>query len=289
MGTQKRPHEDWAVEAKEFLRKMLIGRGVNVRMEYNRKIPPQSGESLGLLDALLTGIVGSGDVLILMFGNVTVKNSKGDDVNVAEAVVENGFASLAKHRTDEERSSIYDRLLAADEKAKTAKVGMHCGKEPPKNRINDISNQEGLKRAKDRLSSLERNGKMQGLVEAVMSGHRMKIKIPREGLLIAFALAGIKAPMRAQPAREGQKKGFKVRPAIAARSCRLEEHLGGALCRGGNEVYSTPSAAEGSDDHCRSVRQGWHLPWDAPPCRTTSIRLGSGSIREGSSQLTHVL
>ena len=147
-----------------------------------------------------------GSPLVLMFGNVTFKNAKGDDINVAETVVENGYANVSRHRTDEERSCIYDRLLLAEERAKNERVNIHGNKEPPVYRVNDLTLPNSSKRAKEHVAFLERNGKMRGVVEFVMSGHRFKILIPKEHILIAFALAGVKAPLRSQPAREGQKE-----------------------------------------------------------------------------------
>jgi len=190
MGTRDRKAEDWAIDAKDFLRKLIIGKAVDVQMEYNRKIPQKAS--------------GSGGDLVLMFGNVTFKNNRSEDVNVAEAVVESGFATVVKHRTDEERSCIYERLGAAEDKAKAAKLNLHSGKDAPIHRLNDISSNP--KKARDYCSFLERNGKMRGIVEFVMSGHRLKIMIPKERVLIAFALAGVKAPLRAQPARGDQKE-----------------------------------------------------------------------------------
>lgn len=39
MATRDRPADAWATEAKEFLRKKLVGREVEVKMEYTRKVP----------------------------------------------------------------------------------------------------------------------------------------------------------------------------------------------------------------------------------------------------------
>ena len=39
MATRDRPADPWATEAKEFLRKRLVGREVEVKMEYTRKVP----------------------------------------------------------------------------------------------------------------------------------------------------------------------------------------------------------------------------------------------------------
>ncbi len=45
---------------------------------------------------------------------------------------------------------------------------------------------------------------MQAVVEYVLSGHRLKLLIPKEGACIVFAPSGIKTPSRAQPASAGK-------------------------------------------------------------------------------------
>eukprot|EP00210_Caulerpa_lentillifera_P002078 g1993.t1 len=188
MGTRERSPEDWAIDAKDFLRRLAIGKKIDVQMEYTRKIPTAN------------------DGLVLQFGNITFKtDNKTEEINIAEKVVENGFANVARHRTDDERSQIYDRLMTAEETAKSSKRNIHSGKEAPVYRLNDFTG-SNAKKAKERFESLKRAGKMQGVVEAVMSGHRVKILLGKERLLVAFALSGVKSPQRSQPARGGQKE-----------------------------------------------------------------------------------
>lgn len=145
--------------------------------------------------------------MTLQYGHVTFKSQSGEDIVASEVVVENGFANVVNHRTDEQRSCIYDRLLAAEKKAKESRLHIHSGKEAPPSRINDLSNDP--RKVKDRVQPMIRNGKMRAIVEHVISGHRLKIKIPSESVVINFALAGVKAPSRAQPAR-GDKKAAQV-------------------------------------------------------------------------------
>jgi hypothetical protein len=64
-------------------------------------------------------------------------------------------------------------------------------------------------RAKQYLPFFQRSGKMQAVVEYVLSGHRLKLLIPKEGVCIVFAPSGVKTPSRAQPASGGK-------PATAA-------------------------------------------------------------------------
>ncbi len=39
MATRERQADTWANEAKDFLRKKLVGKEVEVKMEYTRKVP----------------------------------------------------------------------------------------------------------------------------------------------------------------------------------------------------------------------------------------------------------
>ncbi|GFH12962.1 ribonuclease [Haematococcus lacustris] len=131
MGTRERGPDPWATDAKEFLRKKLIGREVDVKMEYTRKVPitgPDAGPG--------------NEERLLSFGNVELAaDSKGGEEaqNVAEMVVARGFANVIKHRMDEERSSVYEKLVECEELAKNAKRGVFSAKEPAANRMNDVS------------------------------------------------------------------------------------------------------------------------------------------------------
>ena len=46
---------------------------------------------------------------------------------------------VIRHRSDEERSGVYDKLLECEELAKGAKRGLHSNKEAAPNRVNDVS------------------------------------------------------------------------------------------------------------------------------------------------------
>ena len=63
MGTRDRNAEPYASDAKEFLRKKIVGRTVEVKMEYVRKIP-SDGAALG------GGGAGGGGERELSFANV---------------------------------------------------------------------------------------------------------------------------------------------------------------------------------------------------------------------------
>jgi staphylococcal nuclease domain-containing protein 1 len=65
-------------------------------------------------------------------------------------------------------------------------------------------------RAKQHLSFLQRAGKVPAVCEYVLSGHRLKLHIPKEGVTIAFNPTGVRCPQRGQPAAAG-------RPAMEVR------------------------------------------------------------------------
>eukprot|EP00882_Tetradesmus_deserticola_P005631 GHRQ01005927.1.p1 GENE.GHRQ01005927.1~~GHRQ01005927.1.p1 ORF type:complete len:442 (+),score=261.50 GHRQ01005927.1:56-1327(+) len=159
------------------------------------------------------------DRSVMAFGNVELNNAKeGEDKNASEMVVARGYADVVRHRSDEERSSVYETLLDLEEKAKQAKRGKHSSREVSVPRINDVSAPGQGARAKQYLPFLQRGGKLLGLVESVSSGHRLKINVAKEGVTIAMAPSGVRAPQRPMPAMGG-------RPAAAGEPYGLEAYL----------------------------------------------------------------
>ena len=63
-----------------------------------------------------------------------------DCSNVAEALVSKGLATVVRYRQgDDQRSSCYDDLLKAEDRAQKKAVGLHSKKETPVVRVADIS------------------------------------------------------------------------------------------------------------------------------------------------------
>ncbi|KAE9608620.1 putative micrococcal nuclease [Lupinus albus] len=199
----------YAREAKEFLRSRLIGRQVNVQMEYSRKIVPTDGSTVPS---------GAADSRVMDFGSVFVLSPAKDDgddapssappagtqhngVNVGELVVSRGLGTVIRHRDFEERSNYYDALLAAESRAISGRKLIHSGKDSPASHITDLTT-ASAKKAKDFLPSLHRIRRTSAVVEYVLSGHRFKLFIPKETCSFAFSLSGVRCPGRGEPYSE---------------------------------------------------------------------------------------
>ncbi|XP_076152364.1 staphylococcal nuclease domain-containing protein 1 [Alosa pseudoharengus] len=160
-------------EAREFMRKKLIGKKVNVTVDYIRA-------------ATETGTVPA-------FPERTCATVTIGGINIAEALVSKGLATVIRYRQDDDqRSSHYDELLAAEARAIKNAKGLHSKKEVPIHRVADISGE--TQKAKQFLPFLQRAGRSEAVVEYVFSGSRLKLYMPKETCLITFLLAGIECP-----------------------------------------------------------------------------------------------
>lgn len=155
-------------EAREFLRKKLIGKKVNVKVDYIK--PPSDG-----------------------FPERTCATVTISGINVAEALISKGFATALRHKQDDDqRSSCYDDLLAAETRAIKNGKGLHSKKEAPIHRVADLSGD--ATKARQFLPFLQRAGRSSGIVEFVASGSRIRLYLPKETCLITFLIGGITCP-----------------------------------------------------------------------------------------------
>ncbi|KAK8049868.1 transcription factor [Apiospora phragmitis] len=124
-------------EAKEWLRKRVIGKHVKVSIDGHR--PASEGFEAR---------------------DVATITEKGKNVNLQ--LVQEGYCSVIRHRKDDtDRAQNYDELLAAQETAKEEKKGMWSGKSPKAKNYMDAS--ESVQKAKIQLSTLQRQKKVPGI------------------------------------------------------------------------------------------------------------------------------
>lgn len=168
-------------EAREFLRKKLIGKKVNVTVDYKQPANNNFPEK-----TCCTVTIGG--------------------INVAEALVSKGLATVVRYRADDDqRSAHYDELLSAETKAGKAGKGMHSKKDHPVHRVVDLSGD--LQKSKQFSPFLQRAGRMEAVVEFVFSGSRLRVFVPKENCLITFLLAGINCVRASRDTKSGTQHG----------------------------------------------------------------------------------
>lgn len=163
----------FGAEAKEFARKRLIGK--HVKVSIDGKKPASEG-----------------------FEEREVATVTVNGKNFALALVEAGYASVIRHRRDDDdRSPEYDALLLAEETAQKDEKGMWSPKPPAAKQYQDYS--ESLQKAKMEASVLQRQKKVPAVVDFVRAGSRFVVLVPRENAKLTFVLSGIRTP---KPARQ---------------------------------------------------------------------------------------
>lgn len=165
-------------EAREFLRKKLIGKKVNCVIDYVQAKQDNYPEKV---------------CATVMLG----------DTNVAEALVSQGLAKVIRYKQDDDqRSSKYDDLLAAETRAEKKAAGLHSNKDPAAMKINDTTNDSN--KTKQLLPFFQRLGRIDAVCEYVSSGSRFRMYVPRETCLFTLLLSGIECPRLGRPAQGNQ-------------------------------------------------------------------------------------
>jgi staphylococcal nuclease domain-containing protein 1 len=190
-------------EAKEFVRRKLIGKHVRVSIDGSKA----ATEGFEARDVA-----------------TVTQNGK----NIGLQLVQEGYASVIRHRKDDtDRASNYDELLAAQETAKEEKKGMWSGKAPRAKQLTDAS--ETVQKAKIHLSTLTRQRKIPGVIDFCKSGSRFTILIPREGVKLTLVLAGVRAPRAGRGPQDkgepfGQEALEMANKRCNQRDCEIDVH-----------------------------------------------------------------
>lgn len=180
-------------DAKEFLRKKLIGKHVKVSIDGKKPAADNFPER-----EVATVLV----------------NGK----NVALQLVEAGYASVVRHRRDDtDRSPDYDSFLLAEEVAQKDEKGMWSTKAPAAKQYQDYS--ESLAKAKMLASMMQRQKKVPGVVDFVRAGSRFVVLIPRENAKLTFVLSGIRTPKAPRLEGEAGEPFGKEALELATRRC----------------------------------------------------------------------
>jgi staphylococcal nuclease domain-containing protein 1 len=184
-------------EAKEFLRKRLIGK--RVRLTIDGKKPASEGYE-------------EREVATVVLNNQ----------NIALQLVEAGYASVIRHRRDDDdRSPLYDDLLAAEKTAQDEKKGMWSEKSPAIKTYIDFS--ESAQKAKVQASVLQRQKKIPAIVDFIKGPSRFTVLIPRENAKLTFVLSCIRAPKSARNPSEASEPFGQEAHDFVRRKCEQRD------------------------------------------------------------------
>eukprot|EP01119_Soliformovum_irregulare_P017136 TRINITY_DN503_c0_g1_i1.p1 TRINITY_DN503_c0_g1~~TRINITY_DN503_c0_g1_i1.p1 ORF type:complete len:1125 (-),score=402.34 TRINITY_DN503_c0_g1_i1:64-3297(-) len=170
---QRKEEDPAAAEAKEMLRKRLIGQKVRCVFDYTQPSsqPGPTGDDRDCYSVYV------------------------DKNNVAVELVEQGLIVAAQHRGGEPRSRDYELMLFAEGRATKAQRGLHAtGDRKIKNQMQDVREASV---AKAKFPSLERAGKLRGVVDYEFSATKIKLLVPKETCKIVLALSGVTTGTRA--------------------------------------------------------------------------------------------
>jgi staphylococcal nuclease domain-containing protein 1 len=183
-GPRDEPPQPYAAESQEALRRMAIGRPVEVHVCYTR---PRAGMESDER----------------RFATVTYVSGKGAVRSLGLQMVTDGMAEVIKHKGDEPRATDYLELLAAEDEAVAAKKGIHKGAKAAGSDLTmDLS--QDLTKAKTMFPFLQRARTMTGVVQHTFGGGRCKVYVPSQRSSFMFALSGVKSPLAGRPESVGR-------------------------------------------------------------------------------------
>ena len=187
----------FGADAKEFMRRKLIGKHVRVSVDGKRAATEGYDER-----EMVT----------------VVYNGK----NVALDLITEGYASVIRHKIDDpDRSPIYDDLLTAESAAQADQKGMYSPKPPETKAYVDYS--ESLEKAKRLLTLLSRQRRVPAIVDFVKSGSRFSLLVPRENAKLTLVLSGINCPRSARNPSETSEPFGKEAHDLANKRCQQRD------------------------------------------------------------------
>jgi staphylococcal nuclease domain-containing protein 1 len=162
--------QPWAWQAREFLRKILVGRKVRCEFDFSRFT--KENKSMSFYSVFRTD------------------SEKEKNVNIE--LLEQGLAAFQSPRTDKDEMSAHLELYTVAEKiAKDKKQGIYSPKAPGNPNYADLISANRTKK-KEFSSFLVGQKKLACVIEYVFAGNKFKVRIENNKCMIPFSLLGIK-------------------------------------------------------------------------------------------------
>lgn len=160
--------QPWAFEAKEHLRKKVIGKTVSVRIDNVRNVVTED-RTFDVINATLSL----------------------EGAPVALEMVEKGLLALAPPRSSDPASAALVSYSEAARKAELSKKGIHSAVQPNRS-FWDLSKPELRKKAKSEFALENHKDLNNGVVENVIAATRFKVRFDQENCYFVLSLNSVK-------------------------------------------------------------------------------------------------
>ena len=164
----------WAWQAKEYLRKSLIGKQVKCEFDFTRNVGVEL-RSMNFYSVLKHDL-----------------KDKAKTLSITTDLIEQGLVQFSVPRSDEDATSKYlSDYINADKNAQSKKIGLYSNKNPGNPNYSDLISANKKKKVEFR-DFLVNQKNLACVVEYVFSGSKLKLRIEKTKSYIPFNLIGVK-------------------------------------------------------------------------------------------------
>lgn len=169
-GTED-PDEPWAWQAKEYLRKTLVGEKVRCEFDYSKAMQKDNKQ-------------------MNFYSVFKLDEKNGKEVNVNSDLLEQGYAKFVSVKATDQTSKYEDVYKINEKKAKDGKLKMFSTKAPGNLNYSDLTTANKIKK-KEMISFLNNQKKLPCTVEYCYTSARYKLRIEKTRSMVLFSLLGI--------------------------------------------------------------------------------------------------
>jgi staphylococcal nuclease domain-containing protein 1 len=178
-GTEE-SDQPWAWQAREFIRKVCVGKPLRCEFDYFRTLP-KDGKKMYFYSVFRNP------------GKETDTDTNMNfDRNLNVEILEHGYASFINPRVDDEISKHLDLYSAAEKASKEKKTGIHSTKSPGLFNFSDLISANREKK-KNFTKFLVGKKNLPCVIEYCFSSTKLKLRIDGNNCMIPFSLLGIKS------------------------------------------------------------------------------------------------
>lgn len=178
-GTEE-SDQPWAWQAREFIRKVCVGKPLRCEFDYSRTLP-KDGKKMNFYS------------VFRHHGKETDADANTNfDRNLNVELLEHGYATYINPRVDDEISKHLDLYSAAEKTSKEKKTGINSTKSPGLFNFSDLISANREKK-KNFTKFLVGKKNVPCVVEYCFSATKFKLRIDGNNCMIPFSLLGIKS------------------------------------------------------------------------------------------------